>query len=349
MKVARQALLNELESIQPGLSPKEIVEQSSCFIFQDGAVMSFNDEVACRRPTIAKLTGAVSAAPLLALLQKLTVDDLEMEELEDSLKVKTKNKRASIRMEKEILLPIASVEKPKGWKPLPEDFAEAIDMTQQCASDDRSVFSLCCIHITPEYIEATDNFQLTRYKIKTGVKENVLVLQSSLKHVVSLGMSEFCETDSWIHFRNNSNQLIYSCRRYLEEFPDLSEMLNVEGSKIQIPKGIADAVDKAEIFSAEAAEKNEVQLKLSPGKLVLKGQGPLGWYAETKSLPSYKGKPIMFFIGPKLLVQIINKHNECYVSEDRLKIDGGKVVYVASLGLPENTEGDDNGEKQDSE
>ena len=348
MRVEREKLLQDLESVLPGLSPKEIVEQSSCFIFQDGKVMTFNDEVACRRPTSLKLEGAVSAAPLVSILQKLTNDEVEFEPKESSLLVKAKNKRASIRMEKEILLPIATVETPKGWKPLPDDFAEAVDLTQQCASEDASNFSMCCVHITPDYLEASDNFQLTRYNVETGVKKNVLVKQVSIKHIIQLGMMEFCETESWMHFRNKQTGLVFSCRRYLEEYPDLSEFLDVKGSKLILPKGIGEAVDKAEVFTAENTDKNEVKVELRGGKMRLKGQGPLGWYQEMKSL-QYNGKPIEFFIGPKLLVQITNRTNECVVSEDRLKIDGGKFVYVASLGLPNETEDSDGGKSEESE
>ncbi len=347
MRVEREKLLQELESVQPGLSQKEIVEQSSCFIFQDGKVMTFNDEIFCKRPTCTKLTGAVSAAPLIALLQKLPNDEIELEARESSLLIKANNRRASIRMEKEILLPVATVDIPKGWKPIQEDFAEAVDMASQCASEDASNFAICCIHITPKYLEATDNFQLTRYKLPTGVLENVLVKQSSIKHIVQLGMSEFCETESWMHFRNKQSGLIFSCRRWIEEFPDMGEFLKVQGDPLIMPKGISDCVDKAEIFSAADPDKNEVQVEIGPGKMQLKGHGPDGWYKEAKKL-QYSGKKLVFYIGPKLLVQVSNKANECIISNDRLKIDGGKFSYVVSLGTPDEKE-EDNGESSGEE
>jgi hypothetical protein len=348
VRVDREKFLQDLESVQPGLSQKEIVEQSSCFIFKDGKVMTFNDEIACRRTTAVKMTGAVSAAPLISLLQKLTNEEIEIEPKESSLLVKAKNKRASIRMEKEILLPMDAIETPKEWKPLPEDFIEAIDLTQQCASEDASNFAICCIHITPKYLEATDNFQLTRYKIKTGVKENVLVKQNSIKHIVQLGMSEFCETESWMHFRNKQSGLYFTCRRWVEEFPDMTEFLQVEGDSLKIPKGIGDTVDKAEIFSSEDPDKNEVEVEIRPGKMRIKGKGQSGWYQEMKSL-QYSGKPLVFHISPKLLVQVSNRANECFVSADRLKIDGGKFVYVVSLGTPDEKDDDDGGQSGESE
>lgn len=347
MRIQRELLLQELESVQAGLSPKEIVEQSSCFIFQDGNLMTFNDEIACRRPTILKMNGAVSAAPLISLLQKLSADDLEVTPKKESLVIQSKNKKASIRMEQEILLPISTIETPKGWKPLPEDFAEAVDMAQQCASEDQANFNMCCIHITSQHLEASDNYQLTRYSVETDVKEDVLVRAASLKHIVALGMEQFCEGESWMHFRNKQSKLIFSCRRYLEEYVDFSKYLHVDGELVTLPKGIGDACEKAEIFSSENEDKNEIKVELRKGAMRLKGQGPLGWYQEVKKL-QYSGRALEFYISPKLLVQITNRANDCIVSEDRLKIDGGKFLYVASLGTP-NDQGEEKDEPEGSD
>jgi hypothetical protein len=85
-----------------------------------------------------------------------------------------------------------------------------------------------CINLTPRFVEAWDNFQIARYKIKTGLTEPVLVRQSSIKHVVSLGMTETAETQGWLHFKN-PNGLVLSCRRYVDQFPsdDLTKYLDV--------------------------------------------------------------------------------------------------------------------------
>lgn len=349
VRIQREKLLQELESVQAGLSPREIVEQSSCFVFNNGKLITFNDEVSCQRPTELKMTGAVAAAPLLAILQKLTIDEIDVEPRKESLLIKAKNKRASIRMEQEILLPIDALEKPKKWLPMHEDFAEAVDMASQCTSEDASTFNICCVHITPKFLEGSDNFQITRYKLKTGVEGDVLIKQSSIKTIVSLGMMEFCETDSWMHFRNKQSGLIYSCRRYLEEYPDFSEFFAFDGSPLALPKGIGEACEKAEIFSSENKDRNEVKVEIRKGAMRMKGQGPLGWYQEVKKLAKYNGEQIEFFIAPKLLVQITNRANECIVSSDRLKIDGGKFCYVVSLGTNDSEGEPEDGSQEDNE
>ena len=71
MKVSKSALMAQLETVRHGLSPKDIVDQASCFAFKAGKVFSFNDEIACWCPAaFTPESGgiAVPSGPLLALL-----------------------------------------------------------------------------------------------------------------------------------------------------------------------------------------------------------------------------------------------------------------------------------------
>ena len=339
MRVHREALLHCLESAEPGLSKREIVEQSSCFVFQNGQVMTYDDEVACRCKSLLdkSFTGAVPAESLLNILRKLVEEELEISNGNGELLLIGKGRRAGIRMEAEITLPIANVELPKTFQPLPNEFAEAVGVVQHCAGTDDSQFHLTCLHLHPKWIEACDNFQICRWTLATGIKEPVLVRKKSIKHIVSLGMTEFAETDTWIHFRNPTG-LTLSCRRYLEQFPDLSKFLQVEGIPTTLPKGLAEATEKARIFSAENPEADRVLIELTEGRLRIKGIGVTGWYRETKKIV-YKGQPISFRVAPQILVDLVKKHNDCVLASDRLKVDSGNnYVYVTCLGKPDKVE-----------
>lgn len=336
MKVDRPKLLTVLESIQAGLTLKEVVQQSSCFAFQDGMVMTFNDEVACRRKSPLKINGAVQAAPLLAILRKMPEDELDISLDGDELVIRGKGRKSGIATQAEVLLPMEKVEEADDWKPLHEDFSDAIFVTQQCVDKDDSNYAGSCIHIHPKYIEACDNSQAIRYKLKTKVKEPFLVRGKSIQHMVGLGMTEFCETETWIHFRNPDG-LIYSCRRDPQPYESLDDVLNSTGEPLTIPKGIADAADRAEVYSAENADENEVTVEIKPGRIRIIGDGISGWFTEIKKL-KYRGPKISFRVGPKLLVELVKRYNDCFISPDRLKVDTGKFIYVVALGDPEGND-----------
>jgi len=332
--VNRENLLNELESVRPGLSPKEIIEQSSCFVFTGGNVMTYNDEVACVRKCSLEIEGAVQAEPLLQMLQKFPNDEIEVLLEEGEFRIKAGRRRSTgIRMEQQIMLPIDTVEKPKSWKPLDPEFAEAVDIVSRCASKDQSQFSLTCVHIHPKWVEACDNYQLSRFPIKNPVEQACLVRVESLRHIVDLGMTKFSETEAWIHFRNKSG-LRLSCRRSMEEYPDFGEFLKVKGTPATLPKGLGEAVDKAEVFSKENADNNQVMVSLSPkegGRLSILGEGVSGWYKEVKKL-KYKGQAFKFRIDPKLLITITERHNDCEISERHLIVNGARFKYCTCLG-----------------
>jgi DNA polymerase III sliding clamp (beta) subunit (PCNA family) len=328
--VDREQLLQQLECVAPGLSPKDIVEQSSCFVFQDKHVYTYNDEVACSHTCDVGITGAVKADALLKLLRQLPEKLIEVTAEDGAFRVKAKRRQAGITMEADVLLPIDKVEKPKKWKSLAEGFADAIEVAAICASRDESKPAISCVHIHPKYIEATDDFQISRHKLKTGVSEPFLVRPSSIRHIVSLGMTEFSETPQWVHFKNPAG-LVLSCRRFIEQFPDIADFLKVEGSKVVFPKGLGDALANANIFSGENVDNDDVVVELRPGGLRVKGTGSSGWYRETKKI-AYSGDPLGFKVSPKLLSDLCKKYNEMTISANALLVEGGNFSYVACLG-----------------
>lgn len=342
--VNKEQLLQALESCQPGLAQREIVEQSTCFIFQKGFIRTFNDETACRCPSPMdrNFQGAVQAEPLLELLRKIPDEEITIDEGEGELLVHGRKRDAGIRMEKNILLPLEVVEKPSAdqWKELNQDFGDAVGLVHQCAGKDESKFTLTCVHVTPRWVEATDFFQLCRWKMKTGFAEPALMRHSAIQHVAALGAREFAETPSWVHFRS-PHGLILSCRRYTDvaDFPDLSQYLDIEGKELSLPKILTEVVDLAQIFVSEEGDYSDyVAIELRPWKkgkgfLKLRGQGPQGWYQETRTV-KYSGDPLSFLAPPALLVDLVKRHSECIVTTDYLKATSGKYAFVACLARP---------------
>lgn len=341
MRIKREELLSDLELVQPGLSSRDIIEQSSCFVFKKGRVYSFNDEVFCSHATKLRIQGAVPNKPLVEQLRKLPDDDVDIEATENTLTIRGKGGReVEIRMEKEIALQIHSVEMPSKWYSLPKEFNEAINVVAECASRDVSK-AIHCVHIHTDWIEACDNVRLSRYTMKTGLKEAVFVKGDSIKHLPSLGMTEIGQTEAWIHFRNASG-LVMSCRKYAEEYPDLTELLKVKGSKMILPKKLKEAAERAEIASSEKSDENYITVQLKPGKLRVKGEGVTSRYKEPMKT-SYDGPPLKFSISPKILIELVTRHNECVVSQNRLLVNGGAWAFVAYLSADEDhyTKGED--------
>lgn len=353
-KINRESFIQCLESVRAGISTQAIFEQGDCFVFSKGRVTTFNDEVFCSAPSpISKsFTGAVPAKEFMEVLAKLPDEELDFIPQEDSLLLcgKGKRRKVGLRLESEIVLPIDGIEKPKKWLPLHGDFCEAVGLVGLCAGQGKDArVESTCVHIHPKFLEAADRAQCCRWMLKTGVAEPTLVRQESIKHIVSLGMTELAETDKWIHFRN-ANGLTLSCRRYLESYPDFTNMLDAEGESIALPKQLAEAAERAAIFSRDnpGAGGNYVSVDLSPGKLRVKGQGLMGWYSETSKI-AYQGQKLSFYTSPEMLSGLVKRHQECVVTEDKLKVSNPKFIYVLALKKPSDVAVASNGEAVEAE
>mgnify|MGYP001321867735 CR=1 FL=1 len=330
--INRANLLQQLLAVQPGLAEREIIEQSSCVAFVKGRAYTYNDEVSCSAEVPVKLSGAVPAKTLLSILGKMPDEELEVEEDDAEVVFRGKGRRFKLRKEAKIALPVDKLEVPDAWSKLPKNFTEAIDMVRHSASSDKSRFKLTCVHLSPVHVEACDNFQLSRFRLKTGLKQSVLVKKSSIEHIIGMGMVEMSETDTWLHFRNPAG-VVLSCRRYVEKYHDVDGVLKEKGKPIVLPKRLGDAADRASVFSSEAANDNQVRVRLQEGLLRIRGVGEVGWYTETRKV-TYDGPELEFLISPSLLGQIADKFREAFVDSNQLRVEGPEWVFVTCLGKP---------------
>jgi hypothetical protein len=339
--VNRTLLLQALEAVEPGLSARATVEQSNMVIFRNGFVITYNEEICCRykAPVPKEMQLAVCGKPLLELVRRLPDDDLTLIQTPAELQLIGSRRKGGVRLEKDILLPYGAVEKPETWKPIPEEFRSALDMACECVSKDESHFSLTCVHITPNGVEACDNFQMFRFKVRVPTEGEFLLRKDAARHASAIGATYMAETKSWVHFRNNE-KLILSCRRYEEEYPVLDgEFKNFRGTSAKFPGGAAEAAEFGAVFSAENPDDDRVTVTLGEGRFTVRGDGVSGWASESTKYTKWHGPPLSFGISPKLLTSIIERRRVCEVSPKRIKTASGSWTYLACLRAVVGTNG----------
>jgi hypothetical protein len=289
-------------------------------------VFTFNDEVAARIASPLKIEAVIQAVPLLALLSKLPEDELNIEVAEDGLKVKGEGRQATILVEKKLLLPIEDIEQPGKWRKVPDELLEALKVVSSCCGSDDAHFVLTCVHVAGDRVEASDDYQVIYFPIETGVKKSFSLKKDSVAKLISAEVTEWSFTENWVHFKSLAGMTM-SCRRYVEDYPDIAKHLDVKGQEAKFPKDIDGALDKAQIFSADDPTGNKVTVSLSPGRLRLEGKGPAGNYREQRKI-EYSGASLSFCIEPKLLSEISRKSDKCTVGSGRIKVAAPKFTYV---------------------
>ena len=340
MKVNREKLREVLAKVQPGLAGKtEVIEQSQSFVFTDGRVMTFNDEIAVSAPLASGITGAVKGDELLKLLNKVTDEVLELEAGEEELLFKGKKLRAGIRMETEITLPLEEIKPPPSEEfiTLPETFSEGLRFCMFSASTDRDKQVLCCLKVEGQYILSCDNFRLTRYDMgKKGAdafQESALIPARAAQQLIGYKPTSYGRSPGWLHFQTEGG-VIFSCRTIGDDYPKVEKLLVVEGDTLELPPDMKDILNRAEIFAkGEMTADSRIEIAIEDDKMMITGRGDYGWLKEKARVKHGKGSA-KFEVHPQFLTDILDLLHTVTIGgteTPRLKMEGENFIHVASL------------------
>ena len=144
-----------------------------------------------------------------------------------------------------------------------------------------------------------------------------------------MGVDQAAESGNWVHFRA-AGDLVLSCRRYLEDYPDLSGVLEPAGEEVELPKGLVSAAELAEIFSSDHPDYNLVEVALEPGKVAVTGRGNAGEFTSRRKL-DYHGPALTFLIAPAVLAGVVKGHSRARVTQNKMSITGGRWRYACVL------------------
>lgn len=331
----RKELLEILDHVKHGLAANEVLEQSTCFVFSNGRVFSYNDEVMVSSPIPLDSSFVVPAKELLASLNKAKDEEVVIKITEEELILRCGRYKVGLRLEKELKLPIEEVPIPEKWSPLPEDFEEAVKYCLFSASKDASRPSLCCLHFNGNYVESCDNFRLTKYEYGMD-KELVplLVPAHSICLFLGKGVKEYALTDGrWVHFRTGE-EVVFSCRiMSVDEFPDIDHLFDVSASEeIIFPDNTKEILERVKVLTElDLTGRQYISVELSKGRLHFRGEGPSGW-AEESTKVSAEGE-ITFTINPNFLFDILTKVQKASIDKDRTRLwfEGKNFIHILAL------------------
>jgi len=329
VKVNRKQLYDKLQNLSHGLSTQNVIEQSECFVFSNGTIFTFNDEIFCSCESIGiEIEGACKSSLLLNLLGKMSEEEIDIEVVENALVVKGNKKKAKIVLEQDIALKIQEISKPTKWKKLPKEFVDMVQLASNCVSRDESKYVLTCVHLSQSYIEAGNDYQLIRCYGDVGM-EDVLISGSSLSKICLVQPVEYSLTKDWMHFRTEGAIQI-SCRMSRETYPNIDQFLKVGGKKLKVPTELIEAVERTSLFASDQQKDDDIiQVTVAENSMKLLGTNSGGNYAEMLSI-KYEGNPVKFLVKPHLLKDMLKK-SQRWVLSDKLQIKTKEFVFCTSI------------------
>lgn len=331
MKTKKSELLKVLESVKDGLSGRELIEQSTHFIFKDKMVSTYNDNIAVHSQVELDIEGAVPSKELLSLLYKWRTEDIIVSVRDKELRIEGNKTSAGIVMEEKIELPIDEIRPKKvKWKELPEGFLKGIGFCCFSAAKESVDVILSNLHINGELAESCDNFRITQYKIGGEIKDDILISVSAARALSKHNVSEYSMGDGWIHFRDKDSGFIYSCRSFSERYPDLNKFVEVKGSPIKFPSALRTTLDTAKIFSQDDSNRELISISTSGKDLTVSSKNDHGWVTETIEIPN-EIKKVSFQVDPDILKDILSVTTKAIVSDSAIKFKTKDFVHVISL------------------
>lgn len=334
MKIERQQLLDILQSLKVAVSNKGIVQESGCFIFTGSYVVTYNDRISIASPLATDFSCCVPADELLHIVQSSKVKELSIKCSETEMVLSDKKFRAGLALIPNSIsevLPIQNIESLKWSRCKPELF-EAIKKCIFSAAKNSPVAYLSCIAINKNTVTSSDNFRISQAILEYDTDIEVLIPVSSAIELASISnITHYSLKDGWMYFKTKS-QGYFFCRTVEEQFPDVQALFKIskQATKIQLPnKELKEALQACSVFSTSIDIDKKIQLQISDGKLICKGNNEYGWIEYV--VDDTNTPDMNFEIHPDFLLSILEIISEAIIDENKLHIHTENFKHVVAL------------------
>jgi hypothetical protein len=332
MKLSKNSLLEALDAVAAGLATKEMIEQSTCFVFKNGRVITYNDKVSVSHPYDCGIEGAIISTEFRSFISKTSSDEIDLSIVGNEIVLKSGRSKAGITMQATISLPIEEIGEISKWKPLPATFLKGLSFAAGSCSRDLTRPVLNCVHVNGTTIEGTDSYRILRYTLESEMPlRNAILIQANIcGSIVHMKPVQIAEGKGWVHFKNEAGTVL-SCRLFEAKYVNTAPLLIVEGEEIHFPKELPTILDRAGTFAKRDIPLDEVvSIQLQNNMMVVSSKSASGWFTE-KSKITYAELPIEFQVSPYLLKDILLETNVGNVSKNKLVFTGANWIYLTML------------------
>ena len=344
MEVNREDLLDVLNLVRPGLSQKEVIEQSNHFIFNKDEVLAYNDELLISYPFDIEIQCTVDASLFLKLISKMKHEHVSIELKEEKLEVWDEKTSAHIPIVKdsEIYEYIRNVTKelPKAdWHRLSQDFIEGLKLCAFSADTDRTNGTLTCVRVEGEDIMSGSRNRCSWYKMDKKVEENFYVEAALIEELSKYkDISSYTLSKAWAHFKSESG-VTFSARRVIpldllpfrepfEEFPN--------GVRIRIPADLKSSIETVNIVNeGEQGADKWVTLIINSEMITCKAETTKGAIFEEVPFDKPIGidKKVQLVMNPIFLVEVLGKVKFMYFSDTLVLFKHKAFQHMAAQGM----------------
>ena len=333
MKFNKEHLLTALTHVNVGVAAKQIVSQADSYIFKEGSVYTFNDEIAVSHTIEHELTGAVHADTLYALLTKINDPIIDIEIVDDAMIIKSKKGKATLKSDEKQTLPLDTVGDAGDWYDLPDNFNHLMSFVLMSVSKDLATPILTCVHWTSEYVESCDNFRLTRTLIDTpDLDSSILIPGNTLTQMIFYEPTQYSIANDWAHFKTADGST-FACRVFEGDYVDLDDVYELPGTDtILFTNAMQDLLERVSVLADTDVSNNTkavVDVKDSMATVTASNT-----YGEMVERTRVKCKvDLSFDLRIETLQHIMKYYKKAVIADDRssLKFSDDTIIHIISL------------------
>ena len=344
MLIERNKFLELLSTILPGIARKDFVDQFTHFIFDKKRAVTYNEQVCVCMPFRTEFACSVAADEFLKLIKSLRAEELELGMIQNGEKHAMTITADKVEAELAVAGNIEEVEKNVKrlklttlatlWKPVPDDFAQALQWCLFSASKDATLGKLTCLHIKKKVVTSSDDLRISQFTMSGSMDADIMIPASTVEELCKFEIQDFCVVDPWAYFKT-ANGAIFCAHLKSDDtpYPNPKAEFEFEGVEVELPGELKSALESAEIMAAgDFPTDKRVRLTIDKGILTVYAENDaLGWI-KTKVKMGIKNAPtVSIVVNPIFLQEILGKTSSVKIGEDRALFQTDNFMHLVSL------------------
>jgi len=342
MRCRRKELVNLLKLSKRFVSKSDFGE-TTCFM--PGKIIGYDGMIFMQVPFAeADVTCAFDLEKLLSVVEGAGGEEVELKLKDGVIEFSSNDTKAELKVKEDVSVFVEAVDvSGVKFKRLPEDLLDAMFLVSFSTSKDIANKVFSCVCVDGDMVFATDNFRVSKYKLKKFINVTFLVPASSVSRLVGFSkefpLVEFAYDGVFVHFRSKEGA-VFSCRLFLdEEFPSKDTILSVfrvEGKRFEFPEGVKDAVKAVSFLVKDQFELDRVvSVSVKGGKVVCRAEKEGEWVE--KVVPCGKREKFQFLCNPDFLVEALERAFEVTVGKESIlfRSKDGRFEHLVALYVEE--------------
>ena len=309
-------------------------------VFSSTMAQSYNGAVAISYPVAVGIDGAVKAAELAKILDKMAGEDVEIARVDNGIMLKcgaTKLLMHVVDSGLGELLQELQLEA-LDWVTLPEGFMQALDLAVLTAARNAALGPLNGVFFGDGVMASSDNMRAVVVAAPVYQDGPSFILPVGAADVLRAigGLNSVALSGAWAHFLTDNGTVI-SARLLGGEFPlgrvrEVIARAQAAPSRFVLPAALRGVLERVGVLAySDDADHSYIVLKSEGGTLLVKGEQAAG--AVEEALPvTLEEFPdgVEFGVCPSFLLDVLDSATVFSYTENVVYFKGLTYDYVAA-------------------